>query len=283
MPSMKEIKRRLISVKNTQQIMKAMNLVAASKLQKYKNRLEKARPLINGARQFLEETPIFDGSEECAFFEERPIKKSAFVIITAERGLCGGYNTNILKKANEVMADKNESVFAIGSKCRDYLVRRNKNIVKEHVGVLEIIDYRFAQQVAKDLCRRFISDDPEERFDELYIAYTKFETMLTQVPTVTKVLPLVSGQGGKKREEIIFEPDVVTYLMKSAPVYLTMFLYGAMLEAGVCEQASRMTSMDSADRNAGEIIDDLTLQYNRQRQSAITQEISEIVGGANAV
>jgi len=283
MPSMKAIKRRITSVKNTQQIMKAMNLVAASKMQKNKMRLERARPLIDGARDFMERTPLLDGAEDNVYFEPRTENRAAFVVITGDRGLCGGYNTNVLKAALAHMEDKDERIIAIGSKCKDYFLRRGKKILVEHKGVMDNVSYRFAMSVADSVIHMYLSDKPEERIDELYVAFTGFESILTHVPCVKKILPLENGKGGGKREEIIYEPDLQVFLIKSISVYLTQYIYGAMVESAACEQAARMTSMDAAARNAGEIVEDLTLMYNRKRQGAITQEISEIVGGANAI
>jgi len=283
MPSMKAIKRRIVSVKNTQQIMKAMNLVAASKMQKNKTRLERARPLIEGARDFMERTPLMDGAEDNIYFESRTENRAVFIVITGDRGLCGGYNSNILKAALTQMEEKDERIIAIGSKCKEFFVRRNKNILVEHKGVMDNVSYRFAASVANAVNRMYLSDKPEERIDELYVAFTRFESILTHDPCVRKILPLENGKGGGNREEIIFEPDLQVFLRKSISVYLTQYLYGAMVESAACEQAARMTSMDAAARNAGEIVEDLTLMYNRKRQGAITQEISEIVGGANAI
>lgn len=284
MPSMKAIKRRITSVKNIQQIMKAMNLVAASKVQRNRNKLMAVRPMFDAAAEFMEQGVFHQDVMESVFYEPRDVKRTAYIVISGERGLCGSYNANILRAAFKDMDDnkKSERVIAVGGKCKEYFVRRDKNVVAEHKGILENVSYGDASELAQHVVSLYLSDDPDERVDEVYIAYTKFETLLSHTPTVMKLLPF---EVPKIAEEpnVEYEPDVLTYLRKAVPEYMTMFIYGAMTEAAVCEQASRMTSMDAAARNAGEIVDDLTLAFNRQRQGAITQEISEIVGGANAI
>ena len=284
MPSMKDIKRRITSVKNTQQIMKAMNLVAASKVQKFKNRLMAVRPMFDEAKEFMANGVPTQDALESDFYKAREVKRTAYVVLSGERGLCGSYNANVLKTAfNHMEANgKNEHIIAVGAKCKEYFLRRRKTIVESHTGVLENVTYDSASDIAWQLVEMYTSEDAEIRVDEAYIVFTHFETILSQEPQVVKLLPFEPPPPESQREEI-YEPDIITYLQKAVPIYLTKFVYGAMVEASVCEQASRMTSMDAAARNAGEIVDDLTLQYNRQRQGAITQEISEIVGGANAI
>jgi F-type H+-transporting ATPase subunit gamma len=280
---MKALKRRIISVGNTQQIMKAMNLVAASKVQRNRAKYEAANPMFVEAQEFMANGVSHQDAAENIYYESRDVKKSAYVVISGERGLCGGYNANLLKEALAHMdTDKNEQIIAVGAKCREYFVRRRKDIVAEHVGVLENVAYSTATAIACQLIDMFTSEDLNNRVDEIYIAYTQYETLLSYTPKVVRLLPFEPLQVGSQREAI-YEPDVHTYLHKAVPVYLAMFIFGAMTESAVCEQAARMVSMDAAARNAEEIIEDLTLQYNRQRQDVITQEISEIVGGANAI
>jgi len=282
MPSMKAIKRRITSVSNTQQIMKAMNLVATSKVQKNKSRLDTIRPMITTARDFMANGVYHEDSLDNVYYVARNVKKTGYVVISGERGLCGGYNANVLKEAITHMNGKNECVIAVGAKCKEFFVRRRKNVDSEYVGVLEEISYTVAEEIAHRIVEMYNGLDHDNQVEEFYLIHTQFETLLSNAPCVTKLLPFSPPSAGSHKE-VIYEPDVNTYLRKSVPIHLAMFIYGAMIESAVCEQASRMTSMDAAARNAGEIIDDLTLQFNRQRQSAITQEISEIVGGANAI
>jgi F-type H+-transporting ATPase subunit gamma len=279
---MKAIKRRIVSVRNTQQIMKAMNLVAASKVQKNKSKLESIRPLYDEVKLFISQGVSSKDAHNTEYYEAREVKRSAYVVLSGERGLCGGYNANVLKEALKHMDGKSESVIAVGAKCKEFFVRRGKETIAEHIGVLGSVSYAAANEIAQELLALYNSKDSEKRIDEIYLVYTEFETLLSLNPTVVKLLPLEPSSNEAAREAI-YEPDIETYLRKSVPIYIAMFLYGAMVESSTCEQAARMTSMDSAARNAEDIVDKLTLQYNRQRQSAITQEISEIVGGANAI
>jgi len=279
---MKAIKRRIASVQNTQQIMKAMNLVAASKVQKNKARLEAVKPLLNAANDFISNglsgVADFD-TLESEFYKSRSVSNTAYIVLSGERGLCGSFNANVLKEAFKHMNDKSEHVIPVGAKSKEFFVRRKKNIVSgpDYVGVIEKASYDVAAEIVDQIIGLYTNN----KVDEVYIVHTEFINLLSQNTKVTKLLPFdVPIQ--ESNEEIIYEPDVETYLRKSIPIHLAMFVYGTMIESSVCEQASRMTSMDSATRNAGELVDKLKLQFNRQRQGAITQEISEIVGGANA-
>jgi len=275
---MKAIKRRIASVRNTQQIMKAMNLVAASKVQKNKSKLEAVAPLIKSAKDFVANSVQHPDILENEFYQPRPVKNTAYVVISGERGLCGSFNANVLKMALGHMEDKNEHVIAVGAKSKEFMARRKKNVIADYVGVLESAPYGVATEIAEQLASMFA----EQKVDEVYIVHTEFINLLSQNPQVTKLLPLETTSTVVEADRI-YEPDIHTYLAKAIPIHLATFIYGAMVESSVCEQASRMTSMDAATRNAGELVDKLTLQYNRQRQSAITQEISEIVGGANVI
>jgi len=257
--------------------------VAASKVQKNKTKMEAIAPMFLEAKEFLARGIYCNDVENDIFFAESSGKRTAYVVVCGERGLCGSYNANVLKKAMEIMDGKDgEHIITVGAKCKEFFARRKKHMIADYAGVLENVSYLVAEDIAQHLMDLYLSADLEVRVDELYIVYTQFETLLSQEPCAVKLLPFDSSALSAPKE-IIYEPDVNIYLKKSVPVYLTMFIYGAMVESAVCEQASRMTSMDAASRNAGEIVDKLTLQYNRIRQGAITQEISEIVGGANAI
>ena len=286
MPSMKAIKRRITTVKNTQQILKAMKLVATSKVQRFRVKMENIRPMFNESRSFVEKGIYHQDVMDSPYFAGREVKRTAYIVIAGERSLCGSYNSNILKMALSHMNDsgKQERVITVGAKGKDYFVRRGKNHVAEYKKVLENAAFSDAESIAQYVLGLYNSEDENERVDEVYISYTQFETLLSHNPAVVKLLPFEEPEPSEGQQlEVIFEPDVLSYLKKAVPMYIAMFIYGAMSESAVCEQASRMTSMDAASRNAEELVDKLTLQYNRQRQGAITQEISEIVGGANAI
>ena len=302
MSTMKAIKRRIGSVKNTQQIMKAMNLVAASKLQKARQRMDTTRPMFDKFKKIIDEVKVSGEEIDTPFTEKREVKNIAYIVITSDRGLCGAYNTSVAKEAFsfiEENADKGEKIIAVGSKGHDYLRRRGKNIVYRHLGNSENMTFEDATVIGDKAVRMFLRGD----VDEVYIVYTHFLSMLSSVPKIEKVLPIdteppmesegaapqekpeAAGQSDKGKINVFmeFDPGVNEFLKDAAPLYLKMSLYGAMIESVVCEHVSRMTSMEAASRNAEEIHEDLKLEYNRKRQGLITQEIIEIVSGASAL
>jgi F-type H+-transporting ATPase subunit gamma len=279
---MKAIKRRIVSVNNTQQIMKAMYLVAASKLQKTKTRLESIRPLYEGITSVINGISENSHGDEIPFAEKREAKNAVYIVITSDRGLCGGYNTNVAKEAlAHIVAniDKAEKIISVGTKGRDYFKRRGKNVVHRVDGVSEATTFENAEQIGD----RIISMYQSGEADEVYLVYTHFESVLSHSPRVEQLLPIQLNDTGSSQCAMTFDPDIETFAMNAVPIYVSMFIYGAMMESIVCEEASRMTSMDSATRNASKILDSMTLEYNRKRQGMITQEITEIVSGANAL
>ena len=279
MPPLKHIKRRIVSVRSTQQITKAMNLVAASKLQKMRIRAITAREMYETAAHMIDSAAAAPGAESCEFFgNERAVKTSAFVVITSDRGLCGGYNSNVCKAAMSAMDGKNELVVSIGAKGAAYFRRCNKDIAKKYTGSLDAAPFEVAEVIGNGLISSYLSGE----VDEVYVVYTYFESMLSHVPTVRRILPIESDNSTPDTD-MKYEPTPAKFLEDAVPEYINMFIYGAMEESSACEQAARMTSMDAASKNAEDIIEGLTLIYNRRRQSVITQELNEIVSGANAL
>ena len=280
MPSRKAIKRRIVSVKTTKQIVKAMNMVAATKLSKTKALSRAARPLFDESCRVMKQLKDCERAQEHVFFKERPEGgRTAYVVINGDRGYCGSYNTNVATLALEHMeTGKDEAVFAIGLRGREFFQRRNKQVLQWYRGICEKARYEEVKEIANTLISLYLSGE----VDEVYVAYTRFLTVLTYEPTLERILPLGDG-----REPVFtsgrlqYEPDIGTILEHAVPQYVSAFLYGAILESGCCEQAARMVSMDAATKSAQEIIEDLTRLYNRKRQAHITQEITEIIGGAN--
>jgi len=285
MSSMKAIKKRITSVNNTKKIMKAMNLVAASKLQKSKARLDSIRPMYGDIKKVMDNirTSAVDDIV-VPFAEEREVKNILYIILTSDRGLCGSYNATVSKEALayvEAHKDKNAKIIAVGSKGWDYFRRRGKEIVHRCEAASEASSFTDAELLGSKVAELYTSGD----VDEVYIVYTHFESVLSHIPYIEKLLPLkMAGNEASDTmsSSMSYDPDIITFITHAVPMYLNITIFGAMMEAAVCEQASRMTSMDSATRNATEILDDLTLEYNRKRQGMITQEITEIVSGANA-
>jgi len=303
---MKAIKRRRLTVKNISQITKAMNLVATSKLQRARAALASVGDPVRATFDIVYNTISHPDALQHPLMQQREVEKTAYVVITGNRGLCGGYNSNtckeLIKHARE--NDKDPIIIPVGTKGRDYLRRRNYNVI-DYPAPGENVSFEEACSLSELLVRMYTSGE----VDEVYIVYTKFVTILNLEPIVRKVLPVDPAylrlivaddlKRGEKWEdlgffprpeskpatnsEVEFEPDLETVLENVVPWYLNMFMYAAIISGALCEQAARMTSMDSSTKNAGEIIDKLTLQFNRQRQSNITQEITEIVSGANAL
>ena len=286
MASMKAIKKRITSVSNTKKIMKAMNLVAASKLQKAKARLDDIRPMYEDIKKVMDS--IKSGVSDdmvIPFADAREVKNIAYIVLTGDRGLCGSYNVTVCKEALACVDSnkgKDEKIIAAGSKGWDYFRRRGKNVVQRFEGPSEATVFTDAEVLGNLVAEMYSNGE----VDEVYIVYTHFESVLAHIPHIVRLLPLKMSAGDEAEASshiISFDPDIETFITHAIPMYLNITIFGAMMESAVCEQACRMTSMDSATRNATDIIDDLTLDYNRKRQGMITQEITEIVSGANAL
>jgi len=309
MPSMKAIKRRRLTVKNIQQITKAMNLVATSKLQRAKTNLADVAKPTKATFDIAYNTLSNEEALETSYVERRKeIKKIAYVLITSNRGLCGGYNSQVCKELVRYAKKKGKDfvIIPIGTKGRDYFRRRNGNLI-EMPDSSGLVTFDEAAKLSKHIVELY--DNGE--VDEVFVVYTKFISVLNQEPVVKPVLPVspdflrrVIGEDIRDGEdwenlgffkrpedsvtqtadlEVEYEPDLEAVLNSVIPWYLNMYMYAALASSNLCEEAARMTSMDSATNNAGDIIENLTLMFNRQRQSIITQEITEIVSGANAL
>lgn len=281
MASMRDIKRRIKSVNSTQQITNAMYLVASSKLNKARNRLEDTRPFFNETRKVI--ANIVNGSSGIShpFLEKRDVKSTAVIVITGDRGLCGGYNANVNKIAMTAIKNKeNDKVIAVGGKGKEFFKSRF-NLKQSFTDISEKPTYEDALQIGRLALEMFTSGE----VDEVYLAYTEFVSTLVSEPKLIKLFPL--DVDDFKNEDTssasaltIYEPSEEEVLEYVIPKYVNTVLYGALVESAVCELGARMTAMDSATENAEEMINSLNLIYNRARQSAITQEITEIVGGS---
>jgi len=281
--SRKAIKQRINNVSTTKQIMKAMDTVSAARLQKARRTLTAARPFFEGTKEVIDLIKSSAAAQENIYVTGRKIKSSAYLIITGDRGFCGSYNTNVVEAALAHMeaGGKNEKIFVIGSKGYDYLKRRKKNIVEK-------ITYATEAQMgsaANRLAHKFKDLYLRGEVDEVYVAFTYFASTLSYVPKVLRLLPLVKeeeiGPDFRLNYGIKFEPEVDLFLEQVVPLYLHAYLYGVLAESTACEHASRMINTDAASKNASELIEELNRLYHRRRQAEITQELSEIVGGAN--
>lgn len=283
MASMRDIKRRIKSVNSTQQITNAMYLVASSKLTKAKARLEDTRPFFTETKKVI--ANIVNGSSNInhPYLDKREVKSTCVIVITGDRGLCGGYNTNINKLAMTAIKNKEtDKVIAIGGKSKEFFKRR-ANLVHSFTNISENPIYEDALQIGRLALDMFTSG----KVDEVYLAYTEFVSSLVNEPKLIKLFPLdVDDFKTEEKAEnnnlalTIYEPSEESVLEYVIPKYVNTVIFGAMVESAVCELGARMTAMDSATENAKEMIDSLNLVYNRARQSAITQEITEIVSGS---
>ncbi len=276
--STKEIKNRIRSMESTKQITKAMEMVAASKLRRAQAQVLSSRPYFEILYSTINE--IVDNNSEftSAYLVERPVKKSLFVVIAGDRGLAGGYNSNVLKLVYSQMEGKSAAVLPIGKKAVDFFRARKSEMVSGQYSSAEDISVGDCFTIAKDLCKAYKAG----QYDEIFVGYTNFVSVLSQTPSTLRMLPLLRQETSHKAmgSDIIYEPSSEEVFDAIIPEYLGGILYGALCESRASEQAARRTAMDSATQNAEEMIDDLSLKFNRARQAAITQEITEIVAGS---
>ncbi|CAH0118081.1 MULTISPECIES: ATP synthase F1 subunit gamma [unclassified Paenibacillus] len=285
---MRDIKRQIKSVQNMKQITKAMEMVAASKLRKAQEKAEASRPYADKLKEVV--NSIASGTQGIThpMLQKREIKKTGYLIITSDRGLCGGYNANILRKLQQTISQNHRSsdeyaLFVIGRKGRDYFRRRGLPVVE---AVTELPDSPTYADI-KSISYKAVKYFEEEQYDVLYLFYNQFVNAITQIPVQKQLLPLEdmkeeskSDAGAKASYE--YEPSPEAVLETLLPKYAETLIYSALLDGKASEFGAKMTAMGSATKNASKMINELTLTYNRARQAAITQEISEIVAGANA-
>ena len=277
--SAKEIKNRIRSMESTKQITKAMEMVAASKLRKAQSQVLNSRPYFDILCATINDIVDANRDFSSPYLTQRPVKKSVYVVIAGDRGLAGGYNSNILKLAYSEMEGKNVSVLPIGKKAVDFYQSRNLELMTTNYKEAEDVSVGDCFSIAKQLCKAYRAGE----VDEIHIAYTNFVSVLSQTPATLRLLPLLrhtTGREGTGSADIIYEPNSVEVFDAIVPEYLGGILYGALCESRAAEQAARRTAMDSATQNADEMIADLSLKFNRARQAAITQEITEIVAGS---
>ena len=276
--STKEIKNRIRSMESTKQITKAMEMVAASKLRHAQARVMNSRPYFEILRSTIDDIVDTNQDFSSPYLIKRPVKKIAYIVIAGDRGLAGGYNSNILKLVQAETAGENITVLPIGKKAVDYF--RNHGVSLLTDGYAEAADVSIGDcfSIAKQLSKSFLKGE----FDEIRVAYTNFVSILSQTPTTMRLLPLLQDEAAreKKESDILYEPGSVEVFDAIVPEYLGGVLYGALCESRAAEQAARRTAMDSATQNAEEMIADLSLKFNQARQAAITQEITEIVAGS---
>ena len=277
--STKEIKNRIRSMESTKQITKAMEMVAASKLRRAQAQVLNSRPYFEILYATINDIVDSNRDFSSPYLIPRAVKKTAYVVIAGDRGLAGGYNSNILKLCHGEMTGKEVTVLPIGKKAVDFFKSKKLPILSENYLEAEDVSVGDCFSIAKMLCKGFRNGE----YDEIKVGYTNFVSVLSQTPATLKLLPLLrqtTGREGTVTTDILYEPDPVEVFDAIIPEYLGGILYGALCESRAAEQAARRTAMDSATQNADDMIADLSLKFNRARQAAITQEITEIVAGS---
>lgn len=279
--SMKDIKTRIKSVESTMQITKAMELVASSKLRKARERVEKARPYFTALYKTLTDVAASNTDFSSVYLAQRPVKKIGYVLIAGDRGLAGGYNSNMFKLFERHKGEKDVCVIPVGKKAVEFCKRRNIEIITERYALVESITMSSCEEIGSIMSELF----KDGSVDEFYIGYTTFVSMLSQRPEMMQVLPIAGinpDDEEKSRTVTLYEPDCEELFDLIVPQYVSGLTYGAVTESWASELSARRTAMDSASKNAAEMVNNLSLQFNRARQAAITQEITEIVSGAGS-
>jgi F-type H+-transporting ATPase subunit gamma len=284
MPSLLDIRRRIRSVKNTQQLTKAMKTVSAAKLRRAQDRVFSARPYAEQLKRVLGNLTARVENVAHPLLEIRPEERILFVVVTADRGLCGAFNSNINRTAQAFIRDhKDQTVhlITVGRKGRDFFRRRGVPIRFEFVNIFSRLDYGHARDISGAITQAYT----ETEVDAVYIVYNEFKSVIQQRVVVEKVLPLSRGElkETEPQPDYIFEQPPQEIFNRLLPRYVEIQIYRSLLESAASEHGARMASMDTASRNAGDMIDMLTLNMNRIRQAAITREIIEVVSGAGAL
>lgn len=290
MPSLLDMRRRIKSVKNTQQITKAMKMVAAAKLKRAQDRVTAARPYAQKMTEILGNLSARIGDEfSSPLLDARGDENYLVVLVSADKGLAGAFNANVIKATQAFIAEnpgKTIRMMPVGRKGRDFFKRREMAFSEEYVGLTGTgrVEYKDAAEIARNIIKTFTEDTT---IDKVFLVFTEFKTVLSQKPIVEQLLPIPKIEqedaGTGAQAEYIYEQSPAEIFGRLLPKQIETQVYRAMLESVASEQGSRMTAMDSASKNAGELIDTLTLNMNRIRQAAITKEIIEVVSGAAAL
>jgi len=285
MPSLKDIRKRIGSVKNTQKITKAMKLVAAARLRKAQDAITAARPYAHSLEQVIFELATVAGDDAHPLFEQREGDRAEILIVTSDRGLAGSFNAQIIRAVEHFVEDELDefsdiSLRIVGRKGREYFARRDANIR----GTLPAPTGETALEQSKEIANLLIEDFLDSNVDKVFVAFNEFKSAISQNVILTQLLPIVPQKvESPPSKDFLYEPSKKELLEHLLPLYVQIHLYRAALESVASEFGARMSAMDNATRNAGEMIDKLTLQYNRARQAAITKELLEIIAGAEAL
>ncbi len=292
MPTLLELRRRTRSVRNTEQITRAMKMVATARLRRAQEAIVSARPFAARILEVLNSVVVGAKPDSHPLLRERSPRRVEVVVITSDRGLCGSFNTNVLKRAEILLKSLGETdvgVRAVGRKGKDHFRRRGVRLVDPLEDIYRALGYEHARRIAAPLMERYRREDPDdpEGLDAIYLVFNEFKNILRQDVRVERLLPLqkldLEASEGASAREFFYEPTEGEIFAELLPRHVEYQIWRALLESVAAEQAARMTAMDNATKNANELIADLTLTMNRVRQAAITKEILEVVGGAEAL
>ena len=285
MANLKSIKKRIVSVKNTRQITKAMKMVSAAKLRRAQENVVAARPYAGKLAEVLERLAQVQESDASPLMVKRDTGRALLVVVTSDRGLCGGFNANLSKAAERFIKErsgefKEMSLMTIGRKGYEFL--RNRHTVRKHHGnIFSTLSYQTAALIAAEIVEGYLA----EEYDEVYVIYNAFKSVMTQDITLEQLLPVTpkAGDSEEQATEYIYEPSKAALLDELLPKHIEVQVFKSLLESLASEHGARMTAMDSASKNATEMIGKLTLIYNRARQAAITTELMEIISGSESI
>ena len=284
MANLKDIRNKIKSVKSIQQVTKAMKMVAAAKLRKSQENMEKARPYSGSMKETINSILPDIDRRLLPILENRPIKKSLFIVVSADRGMAGGFNANVIKRAEKdinAFGKDSSELICIGKKAYDHFKNRDYNMVKYYVDFWSDLKFNLAKSIGNDIVERYRNKE----IDSVHFIYNEFKSVASQVIRSEKLFPLEYHETdiNKSIDAKVFMPSKNEIIKTLIPKYINVQIWQYFLESNASEQAARMLAMENATENAGEMITDLSLEYNKARQAAITTEIIEIVSGANAL
>ena len=286
MATLRELRTRVGSISNIQRVTNAMQMVAAAKMRRAQEAIQGARPYAQQLDRVLKRLHGSVDVTQSPLLAERPVRDTIVVTVTADRGLCGAFNGNLCRLAQSELPQGDGAptgrLITIGRKGHDFFRNRGYEIVVNHADVFQALEFSRAAQIGQDLTQRFIAGEA----DRVLLVFSEFRSVSQQVPVARQLLPIVAEDAGEEAEshlDYLFEPDPSALLDELVPRHVNFQVWRALLESNACEQAARMTAMDNATKNAGDIIEELTRAMNKERQASITLELMDIVGGAEAV
>ena len=282
MATLRELRTRVASISNIQRVTNAMQMVAAAKMRRAQDAILAARPYAVQLDRVLRRLQGSVDTSQHPLLSERDGPRSLLVVVTADRGLCGGFNGNICRYAlTELNQSDDVALITIGRKGRDFFRNRDFEITEDYPDVFRDLDFSQAVQIGRDLMKRFVSDE----VDRVVLLFSEFRSVSQQIPMATQLLPIVPGEENEEESglDYIFEPEPDGLLQELVPRQINMQIWRALLESNAGFYAAQMTAMDNATKNAGEIMEELTREMNKERQASITLELMDIVGGAEAV